>query len=66
MVVNDDLERTLDVAATEARRAELRKNVRPMIEPSQPGAGTWTARNMGPKDRYIEAPTARDFAEEGA
>jgi N-methylhydantoinase B len=61
VVVKDDLVRTLDVAATEARRAVLRENERPMIEPTGPAAGTWTARNMGPRDRYIEAPTARDF-----
>ncbi len=63
VVVKDDLERTLDVAATETRRADLRKTPRPMIEPSGPAAGTWTTRNMRAGDRYIEAPTARDFEE---
>ncbi len=63
VVLNDDLERTLDTIATDARRSELRKVPRPLIEPSVPAAGTWTARNMREGDRYLEAPTiARDFA----
>ena len=61
IVVLDNLERTLDVAATESARAELRKRVRPTIEPTVPAAGTWTARNMREGDRYLEAPSARDF-----
>ena len=61
IVVLADLERTLDVAATESARAELRKRVRPTIEPTVPAAGTWTARNMREGDRYLEAPSARDF-----
>jgi hypothetical protein len=66
VVVKDDLERSLDVAATQARRAELGKHPRSMIEPTKPAAGTWTARHMGSKDRYIEAPTSRDFSKERA
>lgn len=61
VVVKEDLERTLDVPATEALRAELRKIERPMIEPTTPAAGKWTEQNMRPGDRYLEAPTARDF-----
>ncbi len=64
VVVKDDLVRTVDVEATEARRAELRKLARPMIEPTTPAAGTWTARQMRDGDRYVEAPTSRDFQEE--
>lgn len=61
VIVADDLERTLDAAATEARRAELR-GTRPTIDPVTPAAGTWTADHMRPGDRYLEAPTiARDF-----
>jgi N-methylhydantoinase B len=63
VVVKDDLEKTIDQEATEARRAELRKKPRPMIEPTTPAAGKWTANKMRPQDRYLEAPTARDFAE---
>lgn len=63
VVVRDDLERTLDVEATAARRAELRRVARPALEPTEPAAGTWTARTMRPGDRYLEAPTiARDFS----
>ena len=61
VLVKDDLVRTLDIAATDSRRAELRKTKRPMIEPTTPAVGTWTARNMRDGDRYLEAPTARDF-----
>ena len=64
IVVKDDLERSLDVAATEQLRAELRKTERPMIEPTIPAAGTWTKENMRPGDRYLEAPTiARNFSD---
>ena len=64
VVVKDDLERSLDVAATEQLRAELRRNERPMIEPTTPAAGTWTQQNMRPGDRYLEAPTiARNFSD---
>ncbi len=63
VVVKDDLERSLDVAATDNLRAELRQNERPMIEPTTPAAGTWTQQNMRPGDRYLEAPTiARNFS----
>ena len=62
VVVKDDLEKTIDQEATEARRAELRKKPRPMIEPTTPAAGKWTANKMRPQDSYLEAPTARDFA----
>lgn len=65
IVVGDDLERTLDVAATEKRRAELRKDNTPMIDPVKPGAGDWVARNIREGDRYIEAPTiAEHFGDE--
>ena len=64
IVVGDDLERSLDLAATEQLRAELRKNERPMIEPTIPAAGAWTKENMRPGDRYLEAPTiARNFSD---
>ena len=62
VVVKDDLEKTIDQEATEERRAELRKTPRPMIEPTTPAAGKWTANKMRPQDRYLEAPSARDFA----
>ena len=63
VVVKNDLERSLDVAATEKLRVELRKNERPMIEPTTPAAGTWTQQNMRSGDRYLEAPTiARNFS----
>ena len=66
VVVRDDLERTLDVEATAARRAELRRVARPRLEPTEPAAGTWTRRTMRPGDRYLEAPTvARDFSGTG-
>lgn len=57
VVLNDDFERTLDTAATEKLRDELRNIERPMIDPVAPGAGTWIARNMREGDRFIEAPT---------
>ncbi len=57
VVLKDDLERTLDVKATEKQREELRTEERPMIDPVVPGAGNWMKENMRPGDRYIEAPT---------
>jgi N-methylhydantoinase B len=57
VIVKDDFERTLDVEATEKHRAELRKIPRPMIEPTEPGAGKWMDHNVREGDRFIEAPT---------
>lgn len=57
VVLNDDFERSLDISATNALRAELAKVSRPAIEPTVPGAGIWLEQNMTSKDRYIEAPT---------
>jgi len=57
VVLKDNLEKTLDVKATEKRRAKLRAEERPLIDPVVPGAGSWLKENMSPGDRYIEAPT---------
>ncbi|MEM7541431.1 MAG: hydantoinase B/oxoprolinase family protein [Pseudomonadota bacterium] len=66
VVLNDDLERTVDVGATEKKRAELRAQEAGMIDPVEPGAGKWVDCNMRDGDRYIEAPTiAEHFSEEG-
>ena len=66
VVLRNDLERSLDLAASEALRGSLRSVERPLLEPTEPAAGVWTERHMRPGDRYLEAPTiARDFQEEG-
>lgn len=66
VVVANDLDRTLDVAATEALRASTRAAAAAMIDPATPGASTWIAEHMRPGDRYLEAPTiARHFAGDG-
>ena len=57
VVLNDDLERTVDSEETEKLRSKLRKEKAPLIDPVKPAAGSWLEDNMGPKDRYIEAPT---------
>lgn len=64
VVLNDDFERTLDVEATAAHRAELHRDDLPMIDPVKPAAGTWVARNMRDGDRYIEAPTIAEHFQE--
>lgn len=67
VVLNDDLERTVDAAATDRLRATLREQPRAMIDPTKPGAGDWIARNMREGDRYLEAPTiAEDFGDDGS
>lgn len=57
VVLNDDLERTVNAAATAERRRALCATPRPLIDPTVPAAGTWIERNMRAGDRYLEAPT---------
>jgi len=57
VVLNDDLERTINVEKTDELRQQLRREERPLIDPVKPAAGSWLEENMGAKDRYIEAPT---------
>ena len=65
VIVNNDLERTLDVEATNRRRTELRTQERALIDPTRPGAGDWIERNLREGDRFIEAPTiAEHFSDE--
>jgi N-methylhydantoinase B len=65
VILNDDFERTVNQAATAARRAELTDIERPLIDPTAPAAGTWIAEHLRPGDRYLEAPTiAEHFREQ--
>ena len=57
VVLNDDLERTINIAETENLRDQLRQEKTSLIDPVKPAAGSWLEENMGAKDRYIEAPT---------
>ena len=47
----------LDQAATVARRAELARRERPLVEPTEPEAATWVEENLRPGDQYLENPT---------
>ncbi|UGS39001.1 hydantoinase B/oxoprolinase family protein [Capillimicrobium parvum] len=57
VVLSDDWDPVIDVAATEARRAELAKVERPMVEPTAPAASTWLERDMREGDEYLLNPT---------
>ncbi|HTT94478.1 MAG TPA: hydantoinase B/oxoprolinase family protein [Solirubrobacterales bacterium] len=47
----------LDDEATRARRAELARRERPLVEPTEPEAATWVEENLRPGDVYLENPT---------
>jgi N-methylhydantoinase B len=67
VVVADDLERTVDVAATTGLRASMESRERQLIDPTEPGASSWIHDHKRPGDRFLEAPTiTRDFAAGGA
>jgi N-methylhydantoinase B len=55
---DDDWDPRLDEAATAARRAELAKVDRPIVEPTIPSAATWLDRTMRDGDEYLVNPVA--------
>jgi N-methylhydantoinase B len=58
VVLNDDLERTLDLSATELLRKELAAVERPFIDQANESeASEWTRSRMTERDRYLEQPT---------
>ncbi|MGH2944753.1 MAG: hydantoinase B/oxoprolinase family protein [Solirubrobacteraceae bacterium] len=58
VVVSDDWDPVLDEAATAARRIELAKVQRPLVEPMEPGASKWLEQNMREGDEYLLNPMA--------
>lgn len=52
VVLSADVDPVLDAEATAARRAELAKVERPVVEPTIPNASPWLARNMRDGDTY--------------
>lgn len=47
----------LDAEATAARRAELARVERPLVDPSAPSASTWLAERQRPGDTFVANPT---------
>ncbi len=56
VVLSDDADPVVDEAATAARRTELATQERPLVEPTEPNAATWVARNMRDGDEYLLNP----------
>lgn len=57
VAVSDDWDPTVDEAATAAKRAELAKVDRPLVEPTVPSASTWLREQMREDDVYLLNPT---------
>lgn len=58
VVLSEDWDPALDDAATAARRAELGRVERPIVEPTTPSAATWLAGAMRDGDEYLVNPVA--------
>lgn len=50
VVLSDDRDLQVDVEATRRRRAELERDVCPLLSPTHPGAATWEQDNARPGD----------------
>ncbi|MFN8223971.1 MAG: hydantoinase B/oxoprolinase family protein [Gaiellales bacterium] len=55
LVFQDAAAHTLDQAATDARRAELRQGQRPLIDPTAPNTATWLREMMRDGDVYLSS-----------
>ncbi len=53
VVVSDEVDPQIDVAATEALRAELAHRQRPMVTPTEPNSSTWLAEHITDADEYL-------------
>jgi N-methylhydantoinase B len=58
IVLSEGWDPALDEQATAARRAELAKVERPIVEPDTPSAATWLKRTMRDGDEYLLNPSA--------
>jgi N-methylhydantoinase B len=57
VALSDDLEPEIDHATTARLREALAGEVRPNVDPQEPGAATWLSRNKGEQDEYLLNPT---------
>jgi N-methylhydantoinase B len=57
VVLSDDWDPVVDVAATEKRRRELQLVERVLVTPTTPGAATWLKLDMRPGDEYLLNPS---------
>ncbi len=53
VVVSDDVDPQIDVAATDALRAEHARRERPMVTPTVPNSSTWLAEHITDADEYL-------------
>jgi N-methylhydantoinase B len=56
VVLSDDPHPVVDAEQTERRRAALREQPRPLVDPMRPGASRWLEDNMRPGDGYLLNP----------
>lgn len=57
VVLSGDFDPVVDHAETQRRRAALREVVRPVVEPTSPGAARWLEENMRVGDEYLLNPS---------
>ena len=53
VVVSAEVDPQIDMAATEALRAELALRQRPMVTPTEPNSSTWLAEHITDADEYL-------------